>query len=334
MNNILITGGAGYIGSHAVKLFLEKGHNVFVIDNYSTGHEEALKTLKKHGNLTYFNVDLCNLEELNKIFDENKFDCVLHFAALSTVGESMQKPHKYFLNNIQGSLNLFESMRLHDISRIIFSSTCATYGNGQYFPIDENHPQNPTDVYGESKLAVEKILKWFSKIYNLNYVIFRYFNVCGNDEKAEIGYSKNPSTHLVDNAVKGALNLMDFKLTCAKVGTPDGTPIRDYVDVRDLVQAHYFAYEYLSKGGESNIFNLGTGTGYSVLQIISEIEKLLNVQMPRSYGDARAGEYSEVYATYKKAEEILGWKPIKSLEESVSSMVAWYTSHPDGFNTK
>jgi UDP-glucose 4-epimerase len=331
VNTVLITGGAGYIGSHAVKCFLEKGHDVIVFDNLSTGHQTAIEVLKKYGTLSFVKGDLLNPQDLEETFSKHQIHTVLHFAAFCSVNESMENPALYFRNNVMGSLNLLDAMKIHAVKNMIFSSTCATYGEAKYVPVDELHSQTPTNPYGESKLMVEKLISWYSRSYGIKSVIFRYFNVCGADPQGVIGDSKRPSPHLVQNVVRGALGIAPFKMECPKVDTPDGTPIRDYVDVNDLVLAHYLAYGYLNKGNDSNVFNLGTGSGYSVKQIIDQVEKVLDVKIPVSSGNTRKGEYAEIFASFDKAKKILGWEPTRTLADSIKSLKKWYEAMPQGF---
>ena len=262
---------------------------------------------------------------------ENGIDCVLHFAALCLVNESMEKPEEYFENNVTGSLNLFEAMREHSVSNIVFSSTCATYGDSNYLPVDEKHPQNPTNPYGESKLIVEKMLDWYHKLHGFNYVIFRYFNVCGADPDADIGDSKKPSQLLVQNAVRGAMGIEPFNLTCPKVDTPDGTPIRDYVDVVDLIDAHFLAYKYLNNKGKSEVFNLGTGKGSSVEEIVSTVETVMKANITRTRTEPRKGEYAQVYANFDKARNVLKWYPKTNITSSIEKLKNWYNNYPKGF---
>jgi UDP-glucose 4-epimerase len=243
----------------------------------------------------------------------------------------MKKPELYFENNVMGTLNLLEVMRQAGVKKIIFSSTCAVYGNAEYLPIDEKHPTKPESPYGESKLMAEKIIQWFDRLHGFNYVILRYFNVCGADSDGEIGDSKKPSELLVQNAVRGALGLADFRLTCPEVNTPDGTPIRDYIDVEDLVEAHLSAYAYLEQGQTSAIFNLGNGKGWSVQEIIHAVRKELSVEFTVAKGEERQGEYSEVYADIGKAQSALHFSPRKTLADSVKSLVKWYTQKPRGY---
>jgi UDP-glucose 4-epimerase len=327
---ILVTGGAGYIGSHAVKLFLEKGYEVVVFDNLSRGFREPLNILKKIGKLNFVKGDLRNKAEIEKVFRTHKIDGVLHFAALCLVNESMENPGMYFENNVGGSLNLLEVMKKHGVKKIIFSSTCATYGETKYLPVDEAHPQKPVNPYGESKLLVEKMLPWYES-FGIRHVILRYFNICGAANSGIIGDSKKPSQLLVQNAVRGAMGIEPFAFTCAKVKTPDGTPIRDYIDVEDLVEAHFAAYAYLEKGGKSDVFNLGNGKGYSVKEIVGGVEKIFGLKLKMKKAQARKGEYANIFADPKKAQKVLKWRSKKGIAESVESLKKWYTGHPKGY---
>ncbi|AHB40525.1 TPA: UDP-glucose 4-epimerase GalE [candidate division WWE3 bacterium] len=333
-SEILVTGGAGYIGSHAVKRLLKENYKVRVLDNFTTGRRQALENLKKYGNLEVLEVDLRDGEKVKSTLNavsKNNVSAVMHFAGVLSVGESMQDPHKYFLNNLMGSVNLLEAMRIAGIKNIIFSSTCATYGNSRYLPIDEKHPQNPTNPYGESKLMVEKAIRWYSELFGLRHVIFRYFNVFGSDPDCDVGYSSLPPVHLVQSAVRGALGLSPFSVTCAdNFDTRDGTPVRDYVDVVDLVDAHFRAVKYLEGGGTSDVFNLGTGKGFTVYEIIDQVEKTVGNKFDRNPGEIRRGEYAEVYANYDKAKAVLGWNPSTSLEEGINNLTRWFKKYPEG----
>lgn len=329
---ILITGGAGYIGSHAVKLFLKKGFDVVIFDNLSRGYEDAVDILKKMGNVELVKGDLRNREDIKKAFEGRTLDAVLHFAALCLVNESMERPELYFENNTFGSLNLFEAMREHGVKDIVFSSTCAVYGETEYLPVDEKHPTRPTNPYGESKLLTEKILRWYGELHGFQYAILRYFNVCGASSDGSIGDSKKPSQLLVQNAVRGALGIEPFEYTCPTVDTPDGTPIRDYINVEDLIDAHFAAYTHLQDGGKSDIFNLGTGAGSSVREIVSKVEEVFGVRIPeRKSAEPRKGEYAKIYAKLGKAKQALGWKPKRTLRDSVTSLGAWYKAFPNGY---
>ena len=332
-NKILITGGAGYIGSHVAKLFLEKRFEVVSFDNLSHGFKQPLEILKKYGKLTIIKGDLRNKKSIQKVFSENNITVVAHFAALCSVNESMEQPEMYFENNVIGSFNLFEAMRKASVKNIIFSSTCATYGEAEYLPMDEKHPQNPANPYGESKMLTEKMLRWYGSLHDFKYVIFRYFNVCGADTNGEIGDSKKPSSLLLQNAARGAMGIEPFSYTCQKVDTPDESPIRDYIDVEDLADAHYLACEYLQKNNnKSAVFNLGNGAGWSVKEIVSKIEQVFGKKIDKKNGKARKGEYAKVYADSSKAFKILKWKPKKSMEDSILSLRKWYEKHPRGYD--
>ena len=329
---ILITGGAGYIGSHAVRLFLDKGYSVVVVDNLSHGWKENMDILSEHGNLTFIQLDLLDQAALADLFAKYSFSVVLHFAALCSVNESMLNPGLYFDNNVKGTMNLLLAMNTAGCKNIIFSSTCAVYGESQYLPMDEQHPTVPANPYGESKRMAEQMIKWYGQLCGINYAILRYFNVCGAASDGLIGDSKKPSLLLLQNAVRGAMGIEPFSYTCQKVNTPDGTPIRDYIDVEDLVEAHYSAWKYLEAGNPSDLFNLGTGQGLSVKEIITAVEKHFNLTLDHVPGETRAGEYAQVYAKAALAIQALDWRPKKSLNDSISSLAKWYGERPNGYN--
>lgn len=335
MSKILITGCGGYIGSVAADLFLQKGYEVVGIDNFSTGYRQPLELLqKKFGKdkFRFYEVDL--REGFASDIKEFDFDVVVHYAASCLVDESMKDPGKYFENNVLGSLNLLKTMDKFQVKKIIFSSTCAIYGEGQYFPIDEKHPLAPSSPYGASKKMVEEIIDWYGKLKGFSYIILRYFNVCGASDDGVIGDSKKPSTLLVQNAVRGALGIEKFYLTCPQVDTPDKTPIRDYINVVDLNEAHLLAVKLLlgSKVGEfREIINLGTGTGNSVLEVVKTVEKVTGTNIPLEKTTPRQGEDAKKIASIKKAEKILGWRPKRTIENSIKSLVNWYKKHPHGW---
>jgi UDP-glucose 4-epimerase len=333
MNKILITGAGGYIGSVAAYLFLQNNYEVVAIDNFSTGNRAPLKLLHdKYGKdkFRFYEFDL--RDDMTEVFEiEKKVDAIIHYAAACLVDESMKKPIKYFNNNICGVLNLLKHMQENQINNIVFSSTCAVYGEADYVPIDEKHPTSPNSPYGDSKRIIERILEWQSKQSDLKYMVLRYFNVCGASEDGLIGDSKKPSVLLVQNTIRGALDIEPFKLTCPEVDTPDKTPIRDYVNVLDLNEAHVKAVEYLLGEGKSDVINLGTGTGNSVLEIVDKVNKELNVDIPLEKTTPREGEYAKMIADIGKAKKILGWKPKRSIEDSISSLVKWYKKHPHGW---
>lgn len=334
MKKVLITGAGGYIGSVATYQMLQQGHSVVGLDNFSTGYKGALNELqKKFGNDKLIVEEIDLQDDLSELFKKHAdIDSVLHYAASCKVDESMKDPAKYFENNIWGTLNLVERLVEHKIPRIVFSSTCAVYGEAQHVPVDEKHPTNPSNPYGESKLMAEKIIQWFGKVKDLQYVILRYFNVCGASDDGLVGDSKKPSVLLVQNAVRGALGLEPFYLTYPEVDTPDHSPIRDYINVVDLNEAHIQALRYLEGGGSSEIINLGTGSGDSVLEIVDKVEKATAKKIERKKAkEPRQGEYSKMIASIEKASKFLGWKPTRTIQQSVESLVKWYGHHPQGW---
>ncbi|MCS6956409.1 MAG: UDP-glucose 4-epimerase GalE [Patescibacteria group bacterium] len=333
---VLITGCAGYIGSIAADLFLKAGYKVVGVDNFQTGYKQPIDILKKRyaDNFIFYEKDLKS--DLSEIFEKNKdIGSVVHYAASCVVDESMKNPYKYFANNPNSTLNLVETITKYNIKNIVFSSTCALYGEVQYVPLYENHPTNPNNVYGESKLMAEKIISWYGKIKKLNYIIFRYFNVSGATEDGVFGYSKNPSTHLTENAVRSALGIAPFYLTYQKTNTFDGSPIRDYVNVLDLNEAHLMAVEKLESLKEEKfqeVINLGTGTGNSVLEIVKKVQELTGKKFDiKVSSNPRQGEAPKLIASIKKAEKLLGWKPKRKIEDSVASLIKWYTKNPQGW---
>ena len=332
--NILITGGAGFIGSHAVKLFLEQGHKVVVFDNLFRGFKEVIEVLSELGDLEFVEGDLRDLEAVRAVFKQYEIEAVLHFAALCLVDESMREPNLYFENNVGGSMNLLRAMTEAGVKNIIFSSTSAVYnGFTAELPIKEETPADPLNPYGDSKYMVERMIKWDSLADNFNYVIFRYFNVCGSSSDGLIGDSKKPSQLLMQNAVRGAMGIESFYYTYQEVETPDGSPIRDYIDVEDLVEAHYKAYEYLVGGGKSEIFNLGNGKGYSTKEIVKAVEAEFGQELEKKEAEERRqGENKAAYTDPSKAEQMLGWRAKKSLQDSIRSLRGWYTKRPNGWD--
>ncbi|PJE63527.1 UDP-glucose 4-epimerase GalE [Candidatus Roizmanbacteria bacterium CG10_big_fil_rev_8_21_14_0_10_45_7] len=333
MNTILVTGAGGYIGSVGTYELLKKGYKVIALDNFSRGYHEPLELLqKKFGNdhLTIYERSLH--DKLDDLFQKEHPEAVVHYAAFCKVDESMKEPDIYFDNNTMGSLNLLRTMERNQVRTIIFSSTCAVYGEAQYVPVDEKHPTNPTNPYGDSKRMTEKIIDWYKQLRGWNYSILRYFNVCGASEDGLIGDSKKPSVLLVQNAVRGALGIEPFHITCPKVDTPDGTPIRDYINVVDLNEAHIAALEYMLKGNKSEIMNLGTGKGNSVKEIVSEVQKVTGKPFSMDSTTPRQGEYASMIANTEKAQKVLGWKPKRSIADSVAALTAWYSKHPHGWS--
>jgi len=333
MKKILVTGAGGYIGSVAVYLLLKKGYEVVGIDNYCTGYQEPLTLLQaKYGKdrLRFYELDLT--QDLKEFFKEERgINAVIHYAAHCMLDESMKQPEKYFQNNVCGSQNLLNNMLENKVKNLVFSSTCAVYGEAEYVPVDEKHPTKPTNPYGESKRITEKMIEWLGQLKDLNFVVLRYFNVCGASDDGLIGDAKTPSVLLVQNAVRGALGIKPFYLTCPEVDTPDKTPIRDYINVVDLNEAHLKALEYLDKGGQNEVINLGTENGSSVLEIVQAVQKIMKKQFKLEKTTPRKGEYTKMVAKIDKAKDLLKWQPQRSLEDSINSLVKWYKNHPKGW---
>ncbi len=319
MKTILVAGGAGYIGSHTVKYLLKNNYNVVVVDNLSYGHKEAVLTSN------FEQIDLADKEALDKIFKKYKIDAVIHFAAFTYVGESVSQPQKYYWNNVVNTINLLDVMIENDVKNIVFSSTCATYGNPQYTPIDENHPQSPINPYGKTKLMMEQIMADYETAYGLKYVALRYFNAAGCDKDGDLGESHAPETHLIPlilKAIKG--EIPQISVFGTDYDTLDGTCIRDYIHVEDLADAHMLAVEKLFKDEQSYCINLGTGIGKSVKEIIKSAEKVTGKKVPLVYGERRAGDPAKLYASNKKAKEILGWNPkYTDIDEIIKTAWAW-----------
>lgn len=303
---ILVTGGAGYIGSHCVMALLEQNNDVVIFDNLSTGHIETVETLKKFGDVEFQKGDLTNFYDINSVFKNYKIDKVVHFAAFSQVGESVVNPQKYYINNICGTINLLRAMLENNVKKIVFSSTAATYGEPVYIPIDEKHPQNPINPYGQTKLMIEKIMDDYDKAYGLKSVRLRYFNVAGADSKSRIGEWHNPETHLIPNILKSTFNNgKTFQMFGDDYDTKDGTCVRDYINVEDLAQAHLLALNYLDNGGDTNYFNLGTNDGNTVKEVFSACEKVTENTIPVEIKPRRAGDPASLVADNRKAKEIL-----------------------------
>lgn len=321
---ILITGGAGYVGSHCVLELLKNNYDVLIFDNLSTGHIETVETLKNFGNVDFIKGDLTDENSIeNAIFGRN-INAVLHFAAYSQVGESVKNPQKYYINNICGTLNLLKAMIKNDVKKIVFSSTAATYGNPKYIPIDENHPQEPINTYGRTKLFIEKIMDDYDVAYNLKSVRLRYFNVAGANSDGKIGEWHNPETHLIPNILKSTFGEgKTFQMFGDDYETKDGTCTRDYINVEDLAKAHLLALKYLENGGTTNFFNLGTKEGNTVKEVFSVCEKIVGKTIPIEIKPRRDGDTAVLVADNSKAKKILGWIPEKSLNYSIKTAYAW-----------
>ena len=320
---ILVTGGAGYVGSHCVMALLEQGQDVVVFDSLELGHIETIETLKKYGNLKFIKGNLKNIDDIRGVFMLNKgIEAVMHFAAYSQVAESVKNPQKYYYNNVYGTLNLLNAMLEFGAKKIVFSSTAATYGEPVYTPIDEKHPQNPINPYGMSKLMTEKIMDDYDKAYELKSVRLRYFNVAGADSKARIGEWHEPETHLIPNVLKATAD-KTFKMFGTDYDTSDGTCVRDYINVEDLAKAHVKALEYLNNGGETNFFNLGTKYGNSVKEVFAVCESIKGEPIPLEVCPRRDGDPATLVADNSKAKEILGWNPENNLEYCVKTAYEW-----------
>ncbi|MFC5468633.1 UDP-glucose 4-epimerase GalE [Cohnella suwonensis] len=324
---VLVTGGAGYIGSHAVAALLEKGEEVVVVDNLYQGHREALLGGK------FYEGDLRDADFLGRVFHENDIDGVIHFAANSLVGESMKDPGKYYHNNVYGTLCLLEQMQKAGVNRIVFSSTAATYGEPEKVPIDEYDRTVPTNTYGETKLAMEKMIRWFDVAHGIKFVSLRYFNAAGAHDSGKIGEDHSPETHLVPLVLQVALGQREFiSVFGDDYPTEDGTCIRDYIHVSDLADAHIRALGRLREGGDSAIYNLGSGNGYSVKQVIDVSREVTGHAIPAKYEPRRAGDPAVLIASSARAREELGWSPSREkLEDIIGSAWRWHQQHPNGY---
>lgn len=325
---ILVLGGAGYIGSHTVYELIDNGEDVVIIDNLLTGHEEAV-----HPKARFYKGDIRDKEFLDSVFIKEKIDAVIHFAASSLVGESMEKPLKYYDNNLCGTKILLDSMVEHGIDKIVFSSTAAVYGEPERIPILETDKTEPTNTYGETKLSMEKMFKWIGKAHGLRYVSLRYFNACGAHVSGKIGEDHNPESHLIPLILQVPNGKREFiSIFGEDYQTKDGTCIRDYIHVTDLAQAHILAVKYLQNGGESDIFNLGNGIGFSVKEVIETARRVTQNAIPAKVTPRRAGDPAKLIASSDKAKKVLGWKPQHAeLDEIISTAWNWHKNHPDGF---
>jgi UDP-glucose 4-epimerase len=324
---VLVTGGAGYVGSHAAKLLAENRHQVWIVDNLAEGHGPAV------GKLPLIEADLLDCERIAAILQEHRIEAVMHFAALTYVGVSVHEPAEYYRNNVVGTLSLLSAMRTVGVRRIVFSSSCATYGIPQQVPIPEDHPQNPISPYGFTKLVIEHALADYCRAYGLGYAALRYFNASGAAADGSIGEDHVPETHLIPLVLQVALGQRD----CAEVfgtdyPTPDGTCIRDYVHVDDLAVAHISALEKLQPGTELKV-NLGTGHGASVQEVIDLCREVTGHKIPARAIERREGDPPALVANASHAQEVLGWKPrYTSMREIIESAWKWHKAHPHGYD--
>jgi len=318
---VLVTGGAGYIGSHTAKALARAGHEPLVLDNFTSGHRWAVKW----GRLLEW--DLAASELLPQFLEKERVEAVLHFAASLLVGESVHEPRKYFWNNVVNTLRLLDAMLDAGVKLIVFSSSAAVYGEPAKLPIPEDHGTHPVNPYGETKLMMERTLKWYGNAYGLRWMALRYFNAAGADPEGELGEGHNPETHLIPLVIKAALGLRpQVEIYGTDYPTPDGTAIRDYIDVADLAEAHVRALEYLASGGTSQSLNLGTGQGHSVREVIDAVGKISPHGVPVREAPRRAGDPPELVADSRRAAMVLGWTPQGSgLDAIVESAWAWHS---------
>ncbi|MFB1082087.1 UDP-glucose 4-epimerase GalE [Jeotgalibacillus sp. JSM ZJ347] len=325
---VLVTGGAGYIGSHAVLALKRKGMNTVIIDNLQTGHGGAVS-----GDDQFYNGSLHDGDFLDQVFTNHQIDAVIHFAASSLVGESVQNPLKYYENNVGGAISLLQAMTRHGVKKLVFSSTAATYGEPETDLLTEEDPVSPTNPYGETKLAVEKMLKWASEAYGIHSIALRYFNVAGADPEGLRGEDHDPETHLIPIILQVALGQRDhISIFGTDYTTPDGTCIRDYIHVSDLVDAHLLALEKLEKDPETTVFNLGNGQGFSVKEVIDTARKVTGHAIPATEEARRAGDPAKLVASADKARKVLGWSPVyTNLHDIIESAWKWHEKHPEGY---
>lgn len=328
---VLVLGGAGYIGSHAVNQLITKGYDVAVVDNLKTGHKESLPDKAR-----FYQGDIRDKVFMEDIFTKENIEGVIHFAASSLVGESMEIPLDYFNNNVYGTQVVLEVMEKYNVKSIIFSSSAATYGEPKVIPIEETAATNPESTYGETKLMMEKMLKWCDRAYDMRFVALRYFNVAGAKLDGTIGEDHNPESHLLPIILQTALGQREkFTIYGEDYETPDGTCIRDYVHVVDLIDAHILALEYLQAGNSSNTFNLGSSTGFSVKQMLEAAREVTGKEIPAAVVSRRAGDPSTLIAASDKAREVLGWEPqYTEINKIIESAWNWHVKHPEGYGVE
>ena len=325
--HILVTGGAGYIGSHTVRKLKQAKHDVIIFDNLSSGHRDAIKGFE------LFEGDLANKQDLEKVFSEHKFDAVVHFAGSIEAGESMTDPKRFFNNNFVCGLNLLEAMLKHDVKKIVFSSTAAVYGEPEKMPVEETDPKSPTNVYGQTKLMFEQVLDAYDHAYGLKSVCLRYFNAAGADPSGEIGPDHKNKTALIELIMFTALGKRNsIKIFGTDYPTPDGTGLRDYVHVCDLADAHILALDYLEKNNISNKFNLGNEKGTSVQEAIETAKEITGVNFSVIQEARRDGDPARIFASSQKAQSVLGWKPqFPDMKQIIETAWIWHKSNPYGF---
>lgn len=325
---VLVTGGAGYIGSHAAKALQQAGYEVVVYDNLVAGHREAVR----FG--TFVEGDITDLDTVRRALREHRIWGVMHFAAYLDVGESVREPSKYYRNNVGGALTVLDAMALEGVRFFVFSSTCATYGEPIETPIPETHPQKPINSYGESKLAVERALPHYERAYGMSWVALRYFNASGADPDGEIGEDHSPEIHIIPRAIEAATGGRGLQVFGDDYPTPDGTCLRDYIHVSDLADAHVRALEAIAGTGTSRVYNLGTGRPHSVKEVIDAVQRITGRQVPWTLGPRREGDPAVLYAAAGKAQSELNWTPrFADLDSIVGTAWHWHRSHPHGYRT-
>lgn len=324
---ILVIGGGGFIGSHMVKYLLQKGEQVAVLDNFATGHRRAVT-----GGIL-IEGDKRSPSDLNRVFDNYSIECVMHFSAFIFAGESVREPAKYYENNVIGCYTLLEAMRRHGVKDLIFSSTAAVYGEPLETPIQESHPHEPTNPYGETKRVMENMLRWYEQAYGFRAMALRYFNAAGADPEGELGEDHRPEEHLIPLVLFAAMGKHNtLSVFGSDYGTPDGTAIRDYVHVWDLCEAHYLALQKLRMGSAGSVYNLGNGQGYSVLEVIRTAETVAGKPIAYTLKPRRAGDPACLVASSEKARLELGWQPrFPSLKTMIEHAWHWFQEHPDGY---
>lgn len=325
---VLVLGGAGYIGSHTVYELIAAGRDVVVADNLQTGFREAV-----HPAARFYPLDIRDRAALDNLFENESIEGVIHFAACSQVAESMTDPLKYYNNNVGGTIALLEAMIAHDIRNIVFSSTAAVYGEPQEIPIREDAPTTPANCYGETKLAMEKLMSWTTQAHPLRYAALRYFNACGAHPSGVIGEAHDPESHLIPLVLQTAAGVREHVSVFGDdYPTRDGTCVRDYIHVSDLAAAHILALDYLAQGGESDVFNLGNGIGFTVREVIDAARRITGQPIPAAQLPRRPGDPAQLVASAEKAKRILGWQPqYDDLDTILTTAWNWHSRHPRGY---
>lgn len=327
MNKVLVTGGAGYIGSFIVRALKDEGFEPVIVDNLSSGHKEAVRSFK----LVKINL-VTDKEKLEGLFKREKFAGVIHMAAFIQMGESYEMPLKYFHNNLISSINLLDLMRENRVKRFVFSSSAGVYGNPKKFPINEDDPKNPENPYGETKLMIERMLSWCEKAWGLKFASIRYFNAAGAALDGTIGEDHPNESHLIPMALKAAISGREFTVFGNDYDTPDGTCIRDYIHVIDLAKTHTSALKSLIRGTTSNYYNAGLGKGNSNKEVIEMLKKVSGLKLKVKYGSRRKGDADRLFASNKKIKKELVWKPKYGLKEIIETAYLWHKSHPKGYS--